>query len=319
MDRINPVQTARTGSKERASNGHRSYWQVEEKAQTEGEDKQIVRFGHEVDKRGRQQRSSSHPVAPPVVTRYSQARSPTPSPSPSPIRIRTHSQTRARRYSDDDDVDIHIIRRGAHDVLPRRHVDGIWDPGQSSDLTVHLNLDIKEDLDEEIEHFCYLHRIGSFLEARTFFDEHLVAHMDKPYVFVMFAEMLFRQGNYREICDLDARVITSLHEEVEKPLYVHILKGLWVLMFTTARKWCFQLTEPSWVETFPPVKKDLESFISDTANDSVGSLEVSLNCSLRLYHADRLIDCHRLFIPQDRTRHTTASSHSPWLLSTNAC
>ncbi|KAI0140371.1 hypothetical protein BJ166DRAFT_117015 [Pestalotiopsis sp. NC0098] len=154
-------------------------------------------------------------------------------------------------------------------------VDGIWDPEESNDLTVHLDLDIREDLDQELEEFCRLYRIGSFQKARSFFDRNLAEHLEKPHVFMMYAEMLFHQGSYHEICELDPRALISLSQEAPDHLYCRILKQYWELIYAVARLWTMN-PAAFLQDIIRPITKDLESLITKDNGDDIGSTEIAI-------------------------------------------
>ncbi|KAI3316724.1 hypothetical protein HD806DRAFT_516885 [Xylariaceae sp. AK1471] len=120
-------------------------------------------------------------------------------------------------------------------VLTQRHVDGVWDPAQSRDLTVHLKMNIQEDLDEILEEFCCLQRLGDFNSARSYFEANLEGHVEQPYVLVQYGEMLLEQGDYLSIANLGP--INPYHQveqssEHHKPL---LLSDYWdIILFWAA-------------------------------------------------------------------------------------
>lgn len=82
-------------------------------------------------------------------------------------------------------------------------VDTVYASIGTRDHTVHLELDLMNDIDEELEEFSRLVRTGSFAIARSFFDLHLKAHISDPYVFVQYAEMLLEQGDFKSLLAMD--------------------------------------------------------------------------------------------------------------------
>ncbi|KAI1461298.1 hypothetical protein F4805DRAFT_413546 [Annulohypoxylon moriforme] len=88
------------------------------------------------------------------------------------------------------------------EVLSKRKVNGIWDSCHAADLTVHLVLSAQEDLDETLEEFGRLQRLGHFASARQFFAENLREHIEKPQVLIGYAEMLLEQGDYNALCEI---------------------------------------------------------------------------------------------------------------------
>ncbi len=110
----------------------------------------------------------------PVITRI------TNSPSPPPAQARIAARTRPTH------------------VPERRHVDDVvWDLSRTKDTTVHLELDVTEDLELALEEFNRLSRHGNFRAAKQLFGENLKHQMDNPYVIVQYAWMLLTMGDYK--------------------------------------------------------------------------------------------------------------------------
>ncbi|KAI8712670.1 hypothetical protein NCS52_01365700 [Fusarium sp. LHS14.1] len=94
-----------------------------------------------------------------------------------------------------------------HKIEPRSpsttKFDAICNPGHTKDIAVQLHFEVYDDLDDELEVFNRLVRRGEFGNAKAFFDEHLLAHISSPWVFVQYAEMLLEMGDYNSILQLD--------------------------------------------------------------------------------------------------------------------
>lgn len=73
----------------------------------------------------------------------------------------------------------------------------IWDLSRTKDVTLHLELDITEDLEPDLDEFCHLSRLGNFHQAKQYFRENLEEHIEDPYVFVQYAQMLMEMGDYQ--------------------------------------------------------------------------------------------------------------------------
>lgn len=200
------------------------------------------------------------------------------------------------------------------DLIESKHVNGVWYPGQSKDLTVHSSLDIKEDLEPDIGQFYRLYKIGSFTEARSYFDENLAGHFDKPLVFVMYAEMLFRQGSYHEICDLDAHIMTRFTQDAPKQLHGRILKGFWDLINSMSRHLTMRPND-ALDQMIDDVACDLENHITDDERKCIGSVEVNLKSSSQLHCADQLTDRHDFLASSNKKRQAICSPISLQLLS----
>lgn len=114
-----------------------------------------------------------------------------------------------------------------------RGVHGVWNPNQTTDLTVHLTYDVIEDLGDELEEFSRLCQIGSFKDARAFFTNQFEKHMSNPYVYVHYMEMLLEQGNYAAVEELEGSFLLSLHDSLESRLLV-IYSGI-IVLYTKSR------------------------------------------------------------------------------------
>ncbi|KAI3393653.1 hypothetical protein diail_3833 [Diaporthe ilicicola] len=78
---------------------------------------------------------------------------------------------------------------------------------RSKDLTVHLRLPITNDFDVRLDVFAQLVRLGDFTEADRYFREHLEDHLSHPYVFVQYAAMLLKRGDYLAFEQLNAEPV----------------------------------------------------------------------------------------------------------------
>ncbi|KAJ3546128.1 hypothetical protein NM208_g2148 [Fusarium decemcellulare] len=85
--------------------------------------------------------------------------------------------------------------------------DAVYNPTHSKDITVHLEFDVVSDLDDEVEQFNRLVRQGDFANAKSFFDDHLVAHSAHPWIFVQYAEMLLEMGDYKSFQELNPQPV----------------------------------------------------------------------------------------------------------------
>lgn len=88
--------------------------------------------------------------------------------------------------------------------------DGVWTTGQSKDVTIHLDFDVQDDIEDVLEGFSYWHQIGSFKNARLYFTEELKEHMSNAYVLVHYMEMLLDQGHYLAVKPLCQSIIHFL-------------------------------------------------------------------------------------------------------------
>ncbi|KAH7176738.1 hypothetical protein EDB81DRAFT_49620 [Dactylonectria macrodidyma] len=81
--------------------------------------------------------------------------------------------------------------------------DTVYNSIHSKDVTVRLEYDMVSDLDEELEEFNGLVRRGDFRNAKSFFNDNLVAHIADPWIFIQYAEMLLDMGDYKSFHQLN--------------------------------------------------------------------------------------------------------------------
>lgn len=250
--------------KERRQDSRKPHWLGNDEAQTRTRgDELVLRKRRE----GRSRQRSRTPFSHNSFERRRQT-------SRSPSRYRGREQDERRPI---DGYEVRVIeetRVEQTSSAPTR-VDGVWDPGQSKDLTVHMNLEITDDLDEELEQFCHLYKTGCFLEAHSFFDESLADYMHKPHVFVMYATMLLRQGSYHEICELDDSLMRAIPEEASKQIYIRMLVDFWDLTLSAARFKTRHLVH-GLKEKIDDLASDLRRLITEKEKEksTIGSIEV---------------------------------------------
>ncbi|KAF3010527.1 hypothetical protein E8E14_010187 [Neopestalotiopsis sp. 37M] len=167
-------------------------------------------------------------------------------------------------------------------------VNAVWGPGQSNDVTVRLEADIREDLGQELEYFSQLYKMGSFTKARAFFDDSLKIHLDKPYVFVIYVEMLFRQGSFYEIYELDDKVMRGPIRGVKEEIYPRLLGNYWHLMRLLSACRNKMKPLPSLDEITTLLLEDLNRSLTVNTNTSPGSIEIGIIC--RIVEARRICD-----------------------------
>lgn len=56
----------------------------------------------------------------------------------------------------------------------------VYNSSNARDVTIHVEFEVIEDLDEELEEFSRLTRMGNFREAKSFFNENLRTFINKP-------------------------------------------------------------------------------------------------------------------------------------------
>lgn len=154
---------------------------------------------------------------------YASVRSVSPSPSPSPSPQRGHITASTRWWAD---------QRAANrpNPLTTRKIDGVYNGFHSNDLTVHLDLDVQDDLDDSLEEFSRLCRFGDFASASQFFAANLQSYLSNPYVLVHYAEMLVQQGEYQSIMRLDDSPVQHLNSQMTGQEEGSILRDYWELL-----------------------------------------------------------------------------------------
>lgn len=121
------------------------------------------------------------------------------------------------------------------DLLQRqatpKNIDGVWNPHRSTDITVHLSLNVQDDLDDALERVARLTRLGDFSGARGLFDRELEGHRrDEPQVAVLLAEILLQQGDYYSIAKIDPHPIETLKRTRPNDIDAQLLTVYWELI-----------------------------------------------------------------------------------------
>ncbi|KAL5000782.1 hypothetical protein BDV10DRAFT_192564 [Aspergillus recurvatus] len=81
-------------------------------------------------------------------------------------------------------------------------VETIWSPSAKNDTTIHLDMEVADDLHGWMEEFSRLKRLGHFYAAEQYFDDNLRVFSDIPPVMIEYADMLVEQGAYRRLRSL---------------------------------------------------------------------------------------------------------------------
>lgn len=85
---------------------------------------------------------------------------------------------------------------------PVKGVSTILGPDSNQDTTVHLELEVEEDLESELEEFSRLKRLGHFKAAEQHFQNTLRDYIEAPPLAVEYADMLLQQGAYKRLREL---------------------------------------------------------------------------------------------------------------------
>ncbi|KAI0195279.1 hypothetical protein EV127DRAFT_477806 [Xylaria flabelliformis] len=120
------------------------------------------------------------------------------------------------------------------DIRVNREVDGILTPS-SGDLTVHLTMDLEEDLEHHLDEMNRLSRLGHFSSAKEIFNENLQHHIDNPYVLVQYADLLLRQGDLKGVTCLKDDAMYKREGEQPNSEELSILLVNWELLQILAK------------------------------------------------------------------------------------
>jgi hypothetical protein len=101
----------------------------------------------------------------------------------------------------------HIIIGESAPVIPTgpsllKGTQAVLGPSLNRDTTIHLQLDIEEDLESCLEEFSRLKRLGNYRGAEEYFQGNLQKFIDIPPVSVELADMLLTQGAYKRLKEL---------------------------------------------------------------------------------------------------------------------
>lgn len=153
-------------------------------------------------------------------------------------------------------------------------VDGVYNSADARDLTVHLELDLFRDVDEELEEFNRLARMGNFSAADSFFESYLREHMSSdPSIFVQYAEMLLAKEDFKSLLLLDSdsmfgrRGVTD-RKHPEKSEYKEPLEMNWLLV----RAMALFHSQHELHKVWSGIKKPLQGF---SKTSGIGSTEAS--------------------------------------------
>lgn len=79
-----------------------------------------------------------------------------------------------------------------------------------------FELELREDLESEIQHFSKLSRVRNYAKAHEFFDRVLKKHIDVFPVAVEYADMLNEQGGYRQLSNFLKERIDAMCDKYAK-------------------------------------------------------------------------------------------------------
>lgn len=111
--------------------------------------------------------------------------------------------------------------------------------------SIPLEVDLVEDSDieDELEDFSRLRRIGNIREAENFFDCQLRARMATDlFILIQYAEMLLEKGDYRALNELKEKPLFGSPDD-KSPDPVKRLYLYWSLMQIIALKHCHSMDQ----------------------------------------------------------------------------
>jgi hypothetical protein len=79
-----------------------------------------------------------------------------------------------------------------------------WNLAHKTDITLHSNLEVAEDMSVELEQFSLLCRLGNFAAAKHHFATALHDHKNNLYVHVQYVHMLLQSGDYKTINSMES-------------------------------------------------------------------------------------------------------------------
>ncbi|KAF5518721.1 hypothetical protein CGCA056_v009539 [Colletotrichum aenigma] len=132
-----------------------------------------------------------------------------------PVRYQTR-EVKRRRDKRESEKELHTSK-------PSPFVDVHVNPKTRRDVTLHVDMDVNEDLEEELEEFSKLRRIGHFEAAKRYFEDHLESFIDNSYVLDQYSQFLL------EISDVHA--LTKLAREYPPKDVEQAASANWVLVF----------------------------------------------------------------------------------------
>ncbi|KAI0002303.1 hypothetical protein F4779DRAFT_604030 [Xylariaceae sp. FL0662B] len=160
------------------------------------------------------------------------------------------------------------------ELWSKKNIDGIFG-SNSGDLTVHLDLDIQDDLEELTDELSRLCRLGHFNTAKQFFAANLQQHLDKPYVLIQYADVLLQQGDYKAVTQIGDAAIQTLEREIPDSKEIQLLRLNWELMQIFARSHTLDNIRGAPAIIFEDSIETLRE-LANAEDRSIGSTEINI-------------------------------------------
>ncbi|KAM7200301.1 hypothetical protein V8F33_004019 [Rhypophila sp. PSN 637] len=140
-----------------------------------------------------------------------------PSQNPPPHLTHYHAPAHRTHYRDDRPAitardGTEMVRKpkhpGAEDkanatgISSLNDIDAVWNISSSRDVTLHLELDVEDDVDANLEEFSAFARRGDYKRAEKYYQDNLSRHSGQPKVIIEYVRMLVEKGSYKSILDL---------------------------------------------------------------------------------------------------------------------
>ncbi|KAK1517866.1 uncharacterized protein CCOS01_12123 [Colletotrichum costaricense] len=122
------------------------------------------------------------------------------------------------------------------------------DPQCPHDVTIHSELSATDDLDEELEQYSRLVRLGRFEDAQRYFDYCLLHFIDNPYIIDLYCRSLFARWDFH--------ALSQVEEKYASRLRPGILKASFHTRLELARRQCGNVLEDERVS--PKIQKWLD-------------------------------------------------------------
>jgi len=131
-------------------------------------------------------------------------------------------------YSTDSDSDIRVRRDNTVVLKLEEEAIAIFiNPLKPQDVTVHMSLPLRDDLECVLEDFSRMRRLGRFREALDLFDEQLAHFIDNRYVLVQYGLCLYEAGHIARLSEL-----ADKHRPSRRPK--DALQLCWTLLVSVA-------------------------------------------------------------------------------------
>ncbi|KAF3764093.1 hypothetical protein M406DRAFT_351577 [Cryphonectria parasitica EP155] len=154
---------------------------------------------------------------------------------------------------------------------------------------VQREFELVPDIEDELEEFSRLTRMGDFRRAKVYFTNHLKDHIGDAFVFIHYAEMLLEAGDFRSIVQLEAHAQNVFPSDISRTQRPYLN---WKIMYWIA----FSSNQHDMRKIFAEMR---DAWLPVDPDGEFDSTQIRIFCLLI-----RLISTHRrlvepLFLPPD--------------------